>query len=1164
MLATSGDTLGWRDVKEILAGTARQINPGDPDWVTNGGGFRFNHKYGGGMIDLRAAVTRAITWNNLGTEVSQTIAVPAKQVPVNIPDGPVGMVTKTFNFSALPNLRLEQIEVVVDITHPRRSDLTITITSPGGIVSVLAKQHPHPDIVVTDDDDQNYKDNGLGWTFTSTHYWGDNSIKGTNGIWTLTIKDEGVANAFTGILNAAAVRLWGTVAPQSRVIFDGASYSLSESQVPDPQNPGQFINARQTIRIKRLGPLDSEATVDYATTVGTATFPGNQGGLPPDFTPVAGTAHFSQGQAFADANISVEILPDNEPEPSEQINLVLNNPIGASLGGVTLATIDILDSSQNSVSIAATDNTASETNVDVPVDWATFTISRLTATATPLTVHFNVTGTATFNDGVALEPDYQPIAVEATIPAFATSVNLVIRPLNDQAIEGVETVIISLESDPAYAIGAVSSAQINIVDNDRQKVQLVNLDNQADEINPANTGHLRLIRSVDISAANAFDKPLSVDLSLAGTQHPRDNYTLIVGSEMRPLGPETTAFTVEIPAGLTTLDFFIVPVDDSVYEATKTVVVGLRPNPNYDSSFGFLTSSIVRIVEDDPLPDTAIPKVRITSPTDGQRFLRTDPFTLTASGTARDNTNVQRVFVRVNDRPAQLATLATPDPTKPNIVTWSLNITSELMLGKNVMTVQARDGDLNNFNDSALETVRFTYIERHNLTVNIDGAGDVTPAYRGTTLQKAGDTLKIVATPAPGNVFAGWFSDTPVPNTLISPSRKLLFMMPANPTGDATLRAKFITSPFTEQIAGNYSGLVQAPIFNFDTSGFLAVKVSGTGAFSGKLNFAGKVLPLIGEFTVGNGGNATYSGLVQRGNNLAPLALGLTIDTNPNGTQRITGTVNSGPVSSEVAADRAAYGKTVPAPSTLTHDYTIYMPPAAPLADPSKDPHGMGVGTVKIDARGVVRWKGRLADRTVVSQTASLTKANTWPLFLSLYERKGIMLGTVTHEGVQPPNNLTAIVDWFRPIIGKGNFPLGFKIVDARVFGAIYNAPDADSRVLSSFDTAPDNKGTITIDEGNILSPVSAQFLLNLKNKVKFDLPNPRAIEIVIDPVTGKFTGSFIHPISLKKTAMEGIVFQTLTGPDQQMIGTFLGKSQSGVPNQTGRIFLKANTAVGP
>ncbi len=1171
MLGTNNN-LGWRDVKEILASTARQNDPGDPDWVVNDGGFKFSHKYGGGMIDLRAAVTRALTWVNLGAEVTQSISAPAGQVPVQIPDG--GQVTRVFDFSAFPNLRLEQIEIVTSITAARRSQLTITLTSPSGVQSILASSHLHPNFTFTGDDDLDFKDNGGGWTFTSTHYWGDNSKKGINGKWTLSIVDQFGGDNITATLNNAAVRLIGTIAPQGRIVFDSPFYSVNEAQVPDPGNPGGFINATQNVRVRRLGPVDTEATVDYQTTVGSATAPGNPGNLPADYVPTSGTLHFSVGQQFADTDIVLEVLDDSTPEPIEQVNVVLNNPVGAVLGGVTLATVDIIDSEQNFVTVVATDNSAAETNNDVPPDTGTFTISRLTAGSDALTVHFNVTGTATYDDFVTANPDYDNFDLVATIPAFEKSVTVVVKPKNDSAIEGVETVILNLESDPAYAIGLASSAQIRIVDNDRQKVQIENLDNLAQENVPTNVGLLRLKRTIDVNAPNAFDAALLVDLSLGGTQRPGTNYTITVGSDLINLGPSTTFFTAVIPAGQTTVDITITPVDDLVYQATKTVIVTLLPNDNYDSTFGFLTMANVRIIEDDPLPDTVIPTVKITSPAVDEKIKKTNAATVIATGVAKDNLGVRSVLVSVNGNSVRAANL-TPVPDKPNKFTWDLDITADLVLGKNFMTVTATDGDQFNSNDSEVAVVRFFYLEEHTLTVIIDGDGKVTKAYAAPTIQNAGAVVNIVAKPADGSVFAGWFTDVPVAGTIITTSRALRFMMPVNPPADANLTAKFIPSPFGTEITGNYTGLIQAPFFNTETSGLLTATVDVSGAFTAMMRFSGVQYTFIGEFTAQPGSTATFDGLVPRGN-LTPLTVSLSIDTNDTGTRSITGTVNNGAVNSIVVANRAIYSKQNPAPSDLIHDYTFYMPPASPLGNSTKDPHGIGYGTVRINKKGGVTWSGTLPDGSVVTQTTTISKDGKWPLFLSLYNNHGVVLGEVTHS-VLAASDFTASVDWFRPTKPRNPlFTAGFKIEDADVIGAIYVAPTSGTRVLTEFDIAPANKGNALINEGNLISTINKEFELTTDNRVLVTPPaSPVNLTVKINPVTiapsqfgfgvpgvkgGTFTGSFFHPIGLVNTPIAGIIFQK--AGYQQLIGSFLGTSAPDVPRQTGRVILTPNPPV--
>ena len=42
--------LTWRDVKYILAQTAKKTDPTDADWTTNAAGYHINHKYGFGAV----------------------------------------------------------------------------------------------------------------------------------------------------------------------------------------------------------------------------------------------------------------------------------------------------------------------------------------------------------------------------------------------------------------------------------------------------------------------------------------------------------------------------------------------------------------------------------------------------------------------------------------------------------------------------------------------------------------------------------------------------------------------------------------------------------------------------------------------------------------------------------------------------------------------------------------------------------------------------------------------------------------------------------------------------------------------------------------------------------------------------------------------------------
>lgn len=122
------------------------------------------------------------------------------------------------------------------------------------------------------------------------------------------------------------------------------------------------------------------------------------------------------------------------------------------------------------VSIIATDCYASEgpwwnsTSVR-GTNTAAFVIRRAGPTNNPVTVRYHVGGTA------ANGTDYVRLPGEATVPAGARSARIVVVPLEDAQIEGLETVVLELAAagEPAaYLLGQPRRAAAIIADNDQR------------------------------------------------------------------------------------------------------------------------------------------------------------------------------------------------------------------------------------------------------------------------------------------------------------------------------------------------------------------------------------------------------------------------------------------------------------------------------------------------------------------------------------------------------------------------------------------------------------------------------------------------------------------------------------------------------------------------
>ena len=1284
LMLGANPALTWRDVKEILAGTARRIDETAPDWLIrpqeagsarfyNGGGFKFNHDYGGGLVDAFAAVVRGQTWKNLPPEVSQSRILTEGGTGTNIPEDGTTKITRDFDFSGAnyPNLRVEQIEVEVLITHKHRSDLEIAIVSPTGVRSMLARQRFRPPGGF--DTDIDYRDTvidgvtGLltqrsgGWVFSTTHHWGENST----GKWTLEVTDRILGTA--GKLVSSAIRLYGSAAGQQRVMFDQQLYSVNEPGSPvsgtfaqtgseitvnaaghtlaagntvyltfsdgvpsvAPNGPYAVVSSvlgtsftvtapdsttragnvlvkpavNQPIAVRRLGGVTGAFSVQYQTTIGTAT-PGQ------DYMAASGTLAFGEGDSSKD--ILIPILADAEPEVVESVQIVLMNLQGSQVafGGNTLARIGIVDDEINFVKVEATDGEAAERSSEVNADPGVFTLTRSKVSPQAMDVFFTLGGSAI--PGLGAGGDYNPLPnnggiYSATIPAFQASVTVTIQPREDTAIEGTENVLLTLQSSAAYQIGVPASAEVIIVDNDRPKVQMTLLDNLADEkpaAGASDNASFLIRRSV------RDGKSLLVSLTYGGTQILGTNYLLKYNGPdgvERTLTDPLVSNSVEIPPNQTDVVVTLVPIDDSIYQATKTADISIEPRPDYDFNFGFLTSVHLNIVERDPFPDVHVPTVAISTPRAGNRL--DSQSLVTFAGRAGDNVLVDRVIYRINGSPWLRVPnlIKAPDTTPParvKVASWSVPIDyisqqGNLVLGSSDITdladitkivsgmpVEATgipngavvvsvgaagSGRItidklatqtlatavrisyltlgsnvietmaidSDGNQSRLASALFDYVQLRALSVNINGPGAVTRGFAPASNREVGKTVRITAQSAAGSVFDGWTG------LVSTPQRTIAFVMP---NADTTLTANFVANPFVRDVTGLYTGLLESPTFAFEKSGYFRVNVSATGAFTGQFAIGGVSYALLGEFS----GSGQYVAELRRSNNF-PLMVNLTLDVNPAGSKRIVGTISTNTSVSTLIANRAAYSTSNPVPVNLVGRYTILLPPSILIGDGQTIPQGNGIGTLALGSNGIVFWRGTLGDGTRVSQNQPLTKDNTWALFLNLYKSRGVMLGYILMDRSQATTDLSGKFNWSKPVVLRDRyFPLGFRIVGADFLGSLYEAPAAGTSALPNFGNSPDN-GRLTLQEGSLLNDISRTLTYSAANRISISNPGSERVSLTVDPKTGFVSGSFIHPVSFVKTDLSGVIFKK----QDIIVGRFQGSSVPGVHPQTGRFLIE-------
>ncbi|MDR0664803.1 MAG: S8 family serine peptidase [Helicobacteraceae bacterium] len=118
LMLEANPNLTWRDVRYILATTARKNDPQDSDWRTNGAGWHVNHNYGFGAVDAFAAVTKAKDFASLGTTLLEERNITSL-------DGKTIVI-------ASPIKKIEYVNIVVKLTDYESCGFGLTLISPSG------------------------------------------------------------------------------------------------------------------------------------------------------------------------------------------------------------------------------------------------------------------------------------------------------------------------------------------------------------------------------------------------------------------------------------------------------------------------------------------------------------------------------------------------------------------------------------------------------------------------------------------------------------------------------------------------------------------------------------------------------------------------------------------------------------------------------------------------------------------------------------------------------------------------------------------------------------------------------------------------------------------------------------------------------------------------
>jgi hypothetical protein len=382
---------------------------------------------------------------------------------------PAGAVSATVNVTPLEDTSVESSE---SVTLTLASSAAYTLGSPAGASVTIADNDvlPSVSVVATDASGTETAGNTITYTFTRT---GSTAAALTVNFSTFGTATSGSDYASLGtstVIPAGAGSATKVLTPTDDTLQEpnetvvlaisaSAAYTVSGSAASSTITDNDFVTIAATdssaaesagnsatFTITRVGSTAASLTVNFAMS-GTAASGADYASFNNSVTIAAGSAS---------ASVVVTPIDDTLVEGSETVVLTLG--AGAySIGAPGSASASIVDNDTlPTVSVAAIDANASEPGADK----GAFMITRTGATTTALTVNFSVGGTATSGS------DYTSLGASATIAAGAASAVVSVAPLDDASIESNETVVLTITPLAAYAIGASSSATVNIASDD--------------------------------------------------------------------------------------------------------------------------------------------------------------------------------------------------------------------------------------------------------------------------------------------------------------------------------------------------------------------------------------------------------------------------------------------------------------------------------------------------------------------------------------------------------------------------------------------------------------------------------------------------------------------------------------------------------------------------
>lgn len=364
---------------------------------------------------------------------------------------------------------------------------------------------------------------------------------------------------------------------------------------------------RAWMQITREGPTDQALNVFYAVN------PSSTATAGADYATLPGWVTIPAGKASV--NVPLVPIDDNIAEPTETVSVSLTGGNYVINPAKKTVNLSITDNDGSSVPTQAatvsvkpiTRAVGSETNAtSVGRAWMQFT--REGPITSALNVYYNVLPVSSATSG----QDYQPLTGWVTIPAGRASVSVPLIPIDDDIVEGSETVFVALGAGKYNIDSTNNLARLYIADNDSAPVLPV-----------------VSISSSDAQGSEAGD-PFSFTVTRTGsTADALEVHLAYTGAATSADVTNGLPAIVTIPAGQASITVIRTPADDALVEGQETFTATIATSSNYTRGDTF--NQTITIIDNDSTP--TLPTVSISSSdAQGGEGGNSFSFTLTRTG----------------------------------------------------------------------------------------------------------------------------------------------------------------------------------------------------------------------------------------------------------------------------------------------------------------------------------------------------------------------------------------------------------------------------------------------------------------------------------------------------------------------------------------------------